>query len=154
MGVYINDGSAFSPAIDTVESATDGVLGGAESTSSNQTGIGTTITDITGTSVTVDVPDGHRIRISGHVFFQQQTNSGFLTLSVREGSTENGFLARSPVLPSGGTWRGDGHITLVPTAGTHTYKLSARTSANTVNILNATEISSIIVEDLGPDPFV
>jgi len=74
-------------------------LGYAEVTSS-QTGISAE-TDLTGLAVTVTVPAGRRIRITGQIQAQSATTSGTVLLRLKEGATvlqtsqENSFSGNS-----------------------------------------------------------
>lgn len=125
-----------------------GTLGYAIVTA-NQAGIGTTITDFTGLTVTVTVPAGRVLKVTGH---GSMITAGAATAigEFREGTT---VLGRYGIYTAAAAMRllMHGSIILAPSAGSHTYKLSARTlSAGTMD-LEATSVNPahIIVEDLG-----
>lgn len=124
-------------------------LGYAQVTA-NQTGIGTTVTDLTGLSVTVTVTASRRIRVTGYIPVQQQTNGRLVTAYVREGSTtlNDYLLAIDGTASLFGTI--PAAVVLTPSAGSHTYKLSLATSGDTVNMIAASgRPAFILVEDIG-----
>lgn len=132
-----------------------GVLGYASRT--DDQGSISSIADLTSLSVTVDVPAGRRLKITGHAQVAL-TFSGTETLSavgtVRESTTvlgrwcsfiDNGSGSRSMAQ--------DGCIVITPAAGSHTYKLSLErgTGSGTVGIDQASDNPAfILVEDIGP----
>lgn len=122
-------------------------LGYAEVTA-NQAGI-TTEVDLTGLTVTVTVPAGRRIKITGHVgYFNDTVNGGFL-LNIKEGATVlNRFISYETQASNGVTNHAEAVI--LPTAGTHTYKLTGtRAVVGTVTVEAAATIPSfILVEDI------
>lgn len=133
----------------TAPSATSVRLGSAQVTA-DQGSLGTTITDLTGLSATVTVTSGHWIKITGFVgaFYGASTDLQ-LYFSIRESSTQ---LNRAEINLSTSTHNQPGHVVhlLQPSAGSHTYKLSAQTNAGTVSMAGgATAPSFILVEDLG-----
>jgi hypothetical protein len=119
----------------------------------NQTGISTSSVDLTGLLVTVTVPAGRRIRLTGYVTFDNQ-NAGqnAVALELKEGATRINF-AQSVMDPSGGT-TGDlqtlvADAIITPSAGAHTYKLTAVCSLATVDLVaSATAPAFILVEDI------
>lgn len=119
-------------------------LGYAEE-SGAQTGIGSSVTDLTNLAITVDVPAGARIRLSGHVVFRQRTAAGSCVGSFREGSTTLGRWA-TQTLDTDGFHLGDGSIILEPTTGSHTYKLSLSTTGGTVDTIATGQPHYIMAE--------
>lgn len=129
--------------------ATLGTLsGGYASNSSTQNSIGTGATDLTGLTVTVTVATGRRIRVSGSVVIYDASD-GRGTVLIRESSTTlqtapygNQGLTQANVTPS---------VILTPTAGSHTYKLSATAAGGNGTKLNngSTQPDYILVEDIG-----
>lgn len=123
---------------------------GSATRSSSQTGI-STITDLTGLSVSVTTVANRRIKISAIVPVQQITGAGVPQLTIRDGG---GATLQTINFP-GSAGAGDtamlaGFVRLTTTAATTTYKLSLSTSANTVNtICAAGVIGHILVEDIG-----
>ena len=124
----------------------NGVLGYAQYTGS-QTPFAA-LTDLTGLSVTVTVPaDGRKVKITGYTQQYSSVSTDVLTIDIREGST---VLNNSTV---GGGYTNAITIAIVtPTAGSHTYKLSAARTVGTGNYTTnnaATQVSFILVEYLG-----
>lgn len=116
---------------------------------SDQTGIGTSVTDVTGASVTVTTISGHRYRITGQL----------VGLSVTAGGLRRFYIDKDAGTVLGTAFRNFGAtgnfetITWVaydtPTSASHTYKLRASSDANTVTIANTVGPASITVEDIG-----
>lgn len=113
----------------------------------------TALTDLTGLAVTVIVAASRRIRVSGFVLLQSTVASDVVTLSLREGAATL-IQAQSPTPTTAATNIDvDAQVVLAPTAGSHTYKLSAQRAAGTGNITmfaGTQNPSWILVEDLGP----
>lgn len=128
-----------------------GVLGYAQVTAT-QSGIGTTVTDLTSLSVAVTVASAaRRIWIGGQVTVRQITAAGTPAVLVYEGTTYLGAVGRTTLAASGFSTVAGG-VLLTPTAGAHTYKLRGITSNNTMDcIADATNFgpNSITVLDLG-----
>ena len=125
-----------------------GVLGYAQSVV-NQAGF-TTVADITGLSVAVNVAANRRIKVTAQGEVSQNTASGTTRGLIREGTTalQNWLWAD---LPAGGDLQGMGSIILTPSAGAHTYKMSLQTSGGSVTFGGGTERPGfILVEDMGP----
>lgn len=95
-----------------------------------QTGI-TTVIDLVGLSVTVTVPEGRRIKISGQIFLRQIGLAGSVDFYIREGATN---LARDwhDEAASAFNFRRASCV-ITPTAGTHTYKLAVGTNAGSTD---------------------
>ncbi len=141
----------ITPTPAPTNSAPSSTLGYAEVTTS-QTGI-STITDLTGLSVTVTVPGGRRIKITGKANVNGSIASNTPQLTIREGSTQ---LQAAQIQNSSTAGNGtilEGEVVLTPSAGTHTYKLSLELSAGTGTVgmaAAATFPSFILVEDITP----
>lgn len=121
-----------------------GVLGYAEVTA-NQTGIGTSDTDLTGLAVTITAGTDRRLRITGHIGV---TVAGVVTtLRIAESTTQ--IQARG--YGGGGSGAGvTAEAIITPSAGEHTYKLTLRVATSTVDLVaSATQPSFILVEDIG-----
>lgn len=116
----------------------------------DQASIGATVTDISGLSVTVTIPDALRsIRITAFASFLA-TATEVAGLLIREGSSqyqdahaETGVTYPRTVVSQ---------VTLNPTAGSHTYKVSAYSVTGAAFLTlkaGATFPAFILVEDLG-----
>lgn len=129
-----------------------GVLGYAEITTS-ETGI-STLEDVTGLETTVTVPANRMIRIEISVNIRQRTSPALAIVRIREGSTS---LRRSDhQLAADDFATAQLSRILFPSPGQHTYKVSAQTSAGTVDVLADDNVTHgpahILVTDLGEDP--
>ena len=130
-------------------SAPGGCLAYAERTS-NQGSI-TAEADLTGLSVTVDIPANRRIRISATIEAQSTQAADVARLRIKEGSTalQTGNFRLGT---SGTPFSCSKDHVFVPSAGEHTYKLSLeRVGSGTVTMSAASgRAAFIMVEDLGP----
>jgi hypothetical protein len=116
----------------------------------NQNGIGTALTDLTSLTVTVTpAAAGRRLRITGYAILEQRTSAGLVFLTVMEGATQlNEALFSASAADTFYTCVAQAIVT--PTLASHTYKLQAKTSANTVDMqASATLPAFILVEDIG-----
>lgn len=121
-------------------------------TEADQLGIGSTITDLTELSATVTVAAGRSVRITGKGHFQQQTSTGTVQLFVREGSSALDEIDRAASLAAGGRYSAYSAYVFTPSAGAHTYKLSASTTAGAVDLdIGPGRNAYILVEDIGTD---
>lgn len=133
-----------------------GVLGYAEVTA-NETGI-TTLTDLTGLSVAVDVAANRRIRVTGHGQIENApsgTEDIAVVGFVREGSTTLGRWGSvfNHDIDSGLSEMCESGVVLTPTEGSHTYKLSLQTTVGSGSggiRAAADNPAFILVEDIGP----
>lgn len=111
----------------------------------------TTITDIPGGTVTINVPAGRRIKISGHSHLSSTVATDRLNLAIREGSTTLNGSYHNVIAANRGD---DCYVETVvsPTAGLHTYKLSAERDAGTgtCNVFSTPGVSTtyLLVEDI------
>jgi hypothetical protein len=124
-------------------------LGYAEITSPWTGAVSAAEQDISGLSVTVTVPEGRRIRITGFAHLRSTVNADITYLRIREDGNNRGFAYGSEL----GTTPGTGVIQAVvsPTAGSHTFKLAAvRQSGSGAPSVYAGvgEVSFILVEDI------
>lgn len=127
-----------------------GTLGtlGYASVTSNQTGLSGSVTDLSGLSATVTVASGRRIEIIAQGMFNLTSGStGAAALYIRESSTT--LNALSFYITSVSTQGGVVHAILTPTAGSHTYKISAVVSVAGSLIASATAAAFILVKDIG-----
>lgn len=133
-----------------VSDLAQGTLGYAQVTA-NQ-GTFTTETDLTSLTVTVTVVAGRRIRISAAVRLTSTVASDEMRVNIKESTTQ---LAGGTILQVGsgniaGTVRAEAIIQ--PSAGSHTYKLSAQRTTGTglvTMVATATDPAFILVEDIG-----
>ena len=128
---HTHSGSAYQAL-----SAAGGKELGYAQVTANQTGIGTTPTDLTGLSVTVACDGARAIVISAQVRATQRTSAGSTEITIAEGATT---LQVSSQGHYAADVSGTHHISirLVPSAGNHTYKLTGATSVNTFDALAA-----------------
>jgi hypothetical protein len=130
----------------------DSVLGYAQVTA-NQ-GTFTAATDLTGLSVIVTVPyAGHRVRISGSLLIGSSVADDVAQVTIQEGATV--LQTRNNLCRPVNVGQGFPNLeaVIVPTAASHTYKVTAARSAGTGNLTMfaaATFPAFILVEDLGP----
>lgn len=128
---------------------TSQTLGYAQVTATQ--GTFTAETDLTGVSVTVTVPDGRRLRITGMAMLQSSVSGDVGGLVIQEDGVQvaKGAAALTPV-----NWAvsvGGAFAVRTPSAGTHTYKLRSRRDTGTGNITmysDATNPAYILVEDI------
>lgn len=125
-----------------------GFIGRAVKTDA-QNGIGTSITDVTGLSVTFTAVAGRLYKVSMHMFVLPPSTTGNAITYLRDGANAN--LSRSDVPPSAGSHAGiDQFITITPPAGAYTVKASANAGANTMNVNGVNGPATLLVEDIGP----
>lgn len=123
---------------------------GYASRTSTQSGIGTSATDLTGLTVTVEVADSRIIKISGYIQANPVAEATVTCTIVEDGTTIGRIGKGSPVNAvqislSGFT------ISASPTAGSHTYKLQGLSNTSTWDMeATSTAPAWILVEDLGP----
>jgi len=114
----------------------------------DQTGVGAAETDLTGLAVTVTIAVGRAIQISGFIRVGQNTSTGISTCAINEVGV--GDLTASVVqIAAAGQGTHIPSIPLNPSAGVHTYKLTLKTNAGTVDALNSQSTGYIQVEDIG-----
>ena len=141
------NGTVWSEA--DINSLPGGWIGYLEVTAT-QSGI-SSITDLSGLSITVTVNSNRYIRVTGHITVLQNTGGAAAKARIREGSTTlQMFMDDS--LATGERRTKEGSVILTPTAGSHTYKLSLETGANTIDMVAASADPGpafILVEDIG-----
>ena len=125
-----------------------GWIGFAERTS-NQTGIGTSDTDLTGLTVTVTVPANRLIRVSGQIQANPSV-AAYVLCEILQGATVIGRVGRQ--YSDGDTFTMAGAaIQDGLSAGSYTFKLRASTSTGTFDMeASSTAPARIVVEDIGP----
>lgn len=119
-------------------------IGYAEDTST----IGSiTTTDVDLVSVTVTVPIGRRIRVSGAAVLASGTATDNIRLMIKEGAA---VLALNDLVTNGAGYRFFNDIILTPTAGTHTYKIAAvrASGSGTITSYGGSGPTHILVEDI------
>lgn len=160
-GTITANASAQAPAFILVEDITPtpaastgapgSTLGYAEVVA-NQGSI-TTEADLTGLVATVTVPAGRRLRITGYVGSWASTAAGDrVILAIKEGATQLNRVITAEGETTVGNQSAGGVIQHVvsPSAGTHTYKLTAaQADAGTITMFaSATQPAFILVEDI------
>lgn len=126
-------------------------LGYAQVTA-DQTGI-TAETDLTGLSVTVSVGSGRRIRATASVLITGTVASDEFIVNIKEGAT---VLQRAAYdsLSGAGSSRPtsiERSVSLTPSSGSHTYKLSLLRNQGTGSLTSAAGVTYpgfILVEDI------
>lgn len=124
-------------------------IGYAEVTA-GQTGI-SAAANLTGLSVTVTVPAGRRLRITGHGQIANDATAGSALGEIMEGGTTLGRWCRNDVPASATTFSDEGGIIVSPTAGTHTYnlRLSKNVGGGVIDFqATANNPGFILVEDI------
>ncbi len=137
-----------------VDSLPGGAIGLVQVTSS-QTGI-TSITDLSGLSVTVTANASRMIRVTGHFAVQKNTNAGLVKALIRESSTTlslfgDNIMGNGSDVNSRAT--AEGSVILTPSAGSHTYKLSLSSATTDVDMSAAAGDPGpafLLVEDISP----
>lgn len=123
--------------------ATNALLLGYVDTATTQSGIGASEVDLTGLSITVTVPAGGRsVKISVGTWLSSTVSGDTTRVFVKEGSTYLGFhtLAHPNVFGHNAFWS---VLVIAPSAGTHTYKLTAYRQSGSGSIAsNAGAISA------------
>lgn len=115
---------------------------------SNQTGIGTSVTDLTSLTVTFTAVAGRKYRITGQATFVQSATASTAILYLLAGATQIGLSAGEVVGTFGRTQTVI--VEHTPGAGSVTYKLQASCDAGTMSVsASSTAPCSIIVEDIG-----
>jgi hypothetical protein len=93
----------------------------------NQAGI-TTEVDVTGLSVTITIPAGRRIKITGSILLNSTVANDTGRMDIKEGSTT---LQMGQATLTGVTLPINREVVITPSAGTHTYKITAQRSSGT-----------------------
>lgn len=127
-----------------------GWIGVSEATA-NQGSIGTTSTDLTNLSVAVTVGTSRRIRVSVFCNISMQTASNRALLRLQEGATQLAEARKDIVVDNHASFNVS--VILTPTAGAHTYKITARVlnaGSSLTSEASSTAPAYILVEDLGP----
>lgn len=125
-----------------------GVLGYAQATA-NQSGIGTSATDLTSLSVAVTAGTSRRLRVTVFTNISMQTAPNRAVVQIQEGATVLAAARMDIKLNEFGPMCVTAIIT--PSAGAHTYKATALSLAGSTITSNAsaTEPAYILVEDIG-----
>lgn len=107
--------------------------------------------DLTGLTVTVNLPASRRIKITGMALFNSTVAGDEVRLLIKEGTTT--LQTAIHALSTASAFESlHGSVVLTPSAGSHTYKLSGvrNSGTGTVNMTAAATIPAfILVEDIG-----
>lgn len=133
----------------SVSTLQSGWLVGAAAVTANQTGIGTSATDLTSLTVSFTATSGRRYLILGIGRFLQNTSAGIVQLQIADGSNTtlyntvfNSNTGENKTLIVMSLW--------TPGAGAVLAKLRANTNANTMDLVaSATSPATIAVFDGG-----
>ena len=123
---------------------------GDASVTANQTGI-TTVADLTNLTVAVTAGSSRRLRITAQAIITRTVNDGYVLMSIKEGATVLQQIQIHPVSTDGDTKSGS--VTVTPSSGSHTYKLTLERGSGTGTVgiaANASAPAFILVEDIGP----
>jgi hypothetical protein len=128
-----------------------GWIGYFEKTS-DQSGITTSATALTGLSGTVTVNTSRRIRVSAFARFNSGTATDDFTLSIQESSTD---IATTSIVGdrTNVTFGAFVSVILTPSSGSHTYTCVGGLAAGTGPVTlqaSSTHKAYLLVEDLGP----
>lgn len=141
------------PRSDHVHIGPGTLASGYAQVTANQTINSATPVDLTSLTVTVTVVAGRRIKITGCVALGGNTAGDEYNCSIREGGTTLQQAADSQVVAADARLYTLTPIcVLTPSAGAHTYKLSAfrsRGSGDVFLVASATLPAFILVEDIG-----
>jgi hypothetical protein len=125
-----------------------GSVGYVEATGA-QTGIGAAATDITSLTLTFTAVASHRYLILWKVIVAQQTSTGVVQVILTDGSNVQ-KAGCAATFTAGVFGNMSGMWSIVPGAGSTTYKLRAFTSAGTVDLSqSASAPSSLQIVDIG-----
>lgn len=145
--LLIWNGSAWTPPWNTAW----GTLGRVSLTSLNQTGI-TTITDITGASITFTAVANRLYKVWAHGYHNTSAANVTVNQVLREGSTTLQQSLASSVIATSGTFCQTIYVSTF-SAGSHTLKVSCTLSSGTGTITaegGSTYPYQFAVEDIGP----
>lgn len=119
-----------------------------------QTGIGTSLTDLTGMTFTVTAIGNRWWKITFSAFMVQNTGAGIPELDLVTGASGAGTTVQLDAFNAAGAgaFKTVGGVLFVaPAAGATAYHLRAKTSASTTDVSAATTQPTILgVEDSGP----
>ena len=108
----------------------------------------TTETDITGLSIVITVPTNKRVRLTAQIKLNSSVNSDAVNMWIKEGSTFlNGYGGTLSFLNQ--NYTAYSQVIISPSAGVHTYKVSAVRSSGTGSITmfaGPLEIAYILAE--------
>lgn len=147
-GFYFHTGSAWLKG--ATWNSPWGVVGYAERTT-NQTGIGTSVTDLTSLSVTWTAVANRRYMVRSFVNLAQGSTATVGTVVIRTGGNVQLQSEASNTLNTIISTAFQPVTSYTPAAGSQTVKMSASVNAGTGNSNNSsTNPSWILVEDIGP----
>jgi hypothetical protein len=141
----------ITPTPAPAQGAPSSLLAQAQVTTAQTIGATSTETDLTGLAVTVTVPAGRTLKITGHSGFQAGVAGDRIVGYIKEGATYQGRYGQEDAQQNLGYMIFDGCTVITPSAGTHTYKLTAQRYGGTGSLLtdNAPDRpGAIYVEDI------
>lgn len=128
-----------------------GWVGYAEGTS-DVTGITTTATDVTGTSLTLTPDSSRRLLLIGQIFVEATTAPARADVFIAQDGSQVGVQASVRLEATGTNNRQTLQIMAVitPTNASHTYILKASAVTGTIAVRGASQASILYVADVGP----
>lgn len=108
--------------------------------------------DLTGLAVAVTVAAGRRVKITGAIELESSVAADDVGGYIYEGVGQLTRFYHCSVDTANRGYRGEGSVTITPTAGAHTYKLRAGRIQGTGNLFmgaSAPIPAFILVEDIG-----
>jgi hypothetical protein len=121
------------------------------SKTANQTGI-TTVTDVTGLSITFTALAGRLYKVSAYILVRSTVANDVGTITITDGSNNNKQVSNIVCLNTSYAEPITLFVLLAPGAGSVTYKVRAQRSVGTGNILidaDALYPAIIVAEDIG-----
>lgn len=107
--------------------------------------------DVTGLAVTITAPAGRRYRITGHLLLFNDATAGRVQAHVQEGATVIGRIFDTE-MPANDKLLGEASAVVSPSAGNHTYKITAAKVAGGGQVDTNTAAGRplwVLVEDIG-----
>jgi hypothetical protein len=145
---YVED---VSPTPAPASTAPSSLLAQAQVTTTQTIGATAAETDVTGLAVTFTVPAGRTLKVTGHSGFQAGVAGDRIVGYIKEGGTYLGRYGQEDAQQNGGYMIFDGVTVVSPSAGTHTYKLTAQRYGGTGSLATdnaADRPGAIYVEDI------
>jgi hypothetical protein len=115
-----------------------------------------TLTDLTGLSLSVTLVTGRLYRVTVQLYVLQNTSAGTVTIQVRTGTsgagvtpTPVGMIGATPNIPAGVS-AGVSVVGFMTGSGASSFHVRGSTTAGTFDTLGATGGCWFVIEDVGP----